>query len=1136
MDKIFALILIVAVLFTIGQYIFIGLCIVIVIGVIITLFLKISPKANKSNPQCGVSTLVNSNRDIAYKSYESIRKNSEEQGAKIQSLIDHILTLKDTYLINIANKIQSFHIQYCGTHQGNTDDLFCFILIAANKYIETAKRDYIKREYKLVIQVIELLKESVSNEDIVSRISQCRENYLATDDAFNNTVKDNSYIEESKPYQIKEWDHLLSQQNQKSIDCVQLLNRNELGTQNEMASNENHINRHETFFGKDESGRENIEIAVTNLSQITSGLILPLLKVINMLETHAMIREKNQLNSNDEDVEVSETSEYFLQKESDKINININSVPYWEHTYIYSADYLQTATNLQRQFYDYFKERFLKGDYLDIEGNSNYVFVLMFDLADDYKIHKDYESLKQQLETLASKYPITAKYINSTISKVVAIVCQEDAVTKLHSYDKSRGQLCRWIASGESIVVHGIRLIRRNYYIGECFRLPENIVKENFYDTLRHKRIYIYGSVLNPSLEVSYSDNLKNPFCSYNDMSPAWRYEYLMWLSGEKKATDVSIEILLFYLYGCEIRMFIDPHANMSERKIILSDIIELYRSLNFKSSSNDVWILKHKICDFIGCAIMKYFGSNPYEFDIKDILRDNREYQDWYLANKIKDKKSLSPEDALDIAIGIYDLERLAPSQYISYVHKYFIDEFNGYVQPIEVNFEIHSSNRSICYYHNQTYFNSELINLHYKMDTISYGLWEVHNVISRCYWSVEAKFRRYNKIKERYNGKETIAAIQLLPTDIDLQESPKIQSLQILLENEFKSGNYIVKPIDWVLSLWEYERMDEKSIHKEYADSIIMGLHRLGYGIAPNYTVDNKRFNFGDICVIYRNKEHLSIKTTIEYDISALFIKLASIIAHADKVFDDDFTFVEQQLLSMGNIGGNYLHLMAVARWRFLSKKQPIDKYTQNIIAALTIEQRKSIGNTLILLSCINGSIYPKRIECLKKILPLLCIETENIHSQVHRLLIDRDGFAVVEKKSDASEFSIMGNAVSQQHDIQSNSINLKKLRIFEQQTKDAQELLSSIFEEVENTKSKESAIVSTNTWKDILELLLTQEKWERAKVDSMCKERGLMLGAILEHINDFSYEKVDDAVIEDDDEQIYVALEYKDQLIGK
>ena len=46
--------------------------------------------------------------------------------------------------------------------------------------------------------------------------------------------------------------------------------------------------------------------------------------------------------------------------------------------------------------------------------------------------------------------------------------------------------------------------------------------------------------------------------------------------------------------------------------------------------------------------------------------------------------------------------------------------------------------------------------------------------------------------------------------------------------------------------------------------------------------------------------------------------------------------------------------------------------------------------------------------------------------------------------------------------------------------------------------------------------------------------CKEFNVITGSILEQINDYAYDKVDDAVIEDDDDIIYVNIDYKDQLV--
>ncbi|WP_337394134.1 tellurite resistance TerB C-terminal domain-containing protein, partial [Alistipes communis] len=91
------------------------------------------------------------------------------------------------------------------------------------------------------------------------------------------------------------------------------------------------------------------------------------------------------------------------------------------------------------------------------------------------------------------------------------------------------------------------------------------------------------------------------------------------------------------------------------------------------------------------------------------------------------------------------------------------------------------------------------------------------------------------------------------------------------------------------------------------------------------------------------------------------------------------------------------------------------------------------------------------------------------------------------------------------------------------------------SDIFVEEESATPQNTEIDNaTSAWMEVLKSLLTKEVWERTEVDSMCKERGLMLGAVLEQINDFAYEKVDDAVIEDDGENIYVTMDYKEHLI--
>ena len=849
----------------------------------------------------------------------------------------------------------------------------------------------------------------------------------------------------------------------------------------------------------------------------------------------------NQIDSADNNMWEYSTKDSY-DSEAGNNNHPINKVPYWEHTYVYSASYLENANQVQKQFYNHFKEEFLKGHYLNIEDNSNYVFVLMFDLCDDYKKHKNYDLLKLQLDKLAENYPVTARYTSKTLLDSVIAVNQEDAENTLKFYDKSRGQLCRWITSEEVVDVQGIKLTRGNFYIGECFLLPNNIVEVNHSDYYGYKGRYIYASVLNPKLPVNMNENLhKSIFCSYYDMSPTMRYEYLMWLSRKKEAHEVSTDILLFYLYGCEIRMFIDPRTKIQERKEILDNIIQLYFSLNNRLSvSENTWMILQNISEFVGNSIVKYFRSEIDDFKYKKILKKSRTYVYSLILKNVIDKDVLFPVKAFDMACKLYDIEEIVPINYISIAQSYFIKTFVKETLNLCVDSEVSTLNEDICFQYNK-YNNScfcpERINLYYQIESVPLKLWNIDYIIAKCYDDIEFIFRPYNREKKYSGGKETIMAILFLPLEVDLSKVPSIQTIVSYIENEMQSNQYLVRFIDWVLDLFGFNRQEAKTIHINYIDSIISGLHRMGFGIVPNYKVDKKRFNFGDTCIIYKNREGYSVEQTLKYEHIGLFIKLASYVVLMDKVLEEDFAFVEQQVTLYADTAGNQRHLSASIRWRFSSKKRPpIDKQVRNAIEALTNEQCALMGNALMKLACIDGDVHPKRVEGLKKILPLLGVEVDNIHSQIHRILTDGEGFATIEKKSDAVEFAIDTEIGKEGNHIDTNIIlNSEKLHIFEQQTKNAQELLSEIFVDDDIPVSQNTIDnPAAEKWKDVLTLLLSKEKWEREEIENKCQEMGLMLGAVLEQINDFAYEKVDDVVVEDDGEYLYVTLDYKEKLI--
>jgi TM2 domain-containing membrane protein YozV len=116
----------------------------------------------------------------------------------------------------------------------------------------------------------------------------------------------------------------------------------------------------------------------------------------------------NIVNKDNSIIDVTPTS--YRPDTNNDFEKNYLRVPYWPHQYIYSHSDINNATDVQKKCYLAFKHSFLKGEYPDLQGNTNYAFILLFDLLDEYDNHNDVSKLESQLKNLGLHYPKTKSY------------------------------------------------------------------------------------------------------------------------------------------------------------------------------------------------------------------------------------------------------------------------------------------------------------------------------------------------------------------------------------------------------------------------------------------------------------------------------------------------------------------------------------------------------------------------------------------------------------------------------------------------------------------------------------------------------------------------------------------------------
>jgi hypothetical protein len=134
-----------------------------------------------------------------------------------------------------------------------------------------------------------------------------------------------------------------------------------------------------------------------------------------------------------------------------------------------------------------------------------------------------------------------------------------------------------------------------------------------------------------------------------------------------------------------------------------------------------------------------------------------------------------------------------------------------------------------------------------------------------------------------------------------------------------------------------------------------------------------------------------------------------------------------------------------------------------------------------------------------------------------------------AVVEKPKKTKGFAIPKPVKKKEEPL----LDPNKLAALQDQTKAAQDMLAEIFVQEEEQVQDFAQHPALDHLIEILGKLLTKEQWTRTELEELVGP-DVMLGNLLEQINDYAYSKINDIIVEDDGDNIYVTMAYKEQLI--
>ena len=692
----------------------------------------------------------------------------------------------------------------------------------------------------------------------------------------------------------------------------------------------------------------------------------------------------------------------------------------------------------------------------------------------------------------------------------------------LRNYVPQKIPTCNWIQPGEEIFVHDILLKKGFFYIGEFFEIPKSYKREksgcnidNTYNR-EYKLSRIFGPVIQEKLPIERGLLEVRPFSSYYEMTPTHRYEYLMWLAGEKNISEISSSTFLFYLYGLQLRMFIDDSTDDEERLDIIVYTLTLYsQCLAYKVHTSYMYELEL----FINASICYYFKGKEIEIFNHGISqyceiygkKSNLIYEICY--SIVKEQKKYIPEE-------------LITSYFVNQVKQFVESEINKIINSSKTTTELSSFYSYYSLAHPSGILSDSLLCYDLLLNIRVREEYQLCSVIRDSIKSFSIDTYANLKDYRTLNSISPILSFFALPSTFNAYDYKGSGTYVKLLREKTESNEYVSISINDILAIDNNAMGMGEKIDKNQIISVIKCVKKIGYGIVPNFVVDQTRFNYGDICIIYREADTENIDITISRQLELLIKVCVTVIGTT--LSGSDTELIDNKIKSEVSHVPTQKYLSAYLRWILLSSYK-LTRTDRNDIQKLPNGIKKQYGIFATRIAIWNNLTIAKRIDNLKTILQLFNVDSHTIHTFIHHIMFDDEEFATIEKETQASEYTIGRITTTQKPSL---SLNYGQLKRVEKQTKQAQEILSNIFQEDE--KNNELPINNNNVIMDILSILLSKDSWRRSEIELICQERHLMIGFVLEQINDYSYGKIEDAVIEDDGDTIYVITEYKDKLI--
>ncbi len=619
---------------------------------------------------------------------------------------------------------------------------------------------------------------------------------------------------------------------------------------------------------------------------------------------------------------------------------------------------------------------------------------------------------------------------------------------------------------------------------------------------------------------------------SYRGATPRQRSRYLQWLLSGRSDPQVPLGYVFIYFYGLERRVLVDGQDHVA----ITAELLRLLKIYGHSRS------FARYATGLLWAATWLGVKNSSVPDQLVDRIACNtstwtEETIGLWLACLVERRINVNAGMAYRIAAN----DKRSPHGTVVYRHadlhwEAFRKRFeNAFPQGMELRkskrdrrLEYHAASATVGRLHDNggPLANERLPNV--------LGATAQFQPLIEIWSACLEDLRAYDRAHRRSGGTATtVEMYEALPEDLRPGDHPHFDAWYSVMQKFVTDDGWTVVPIS---ALAEVESIAaRKKLTKAQSHQLATTATHMGLALEPDPRITGQSYSWDEVVSIFPATDELS-GDVASYHAAAVLLELGVVVAASDGQIDDiELGRLSSHLESQFDLSSH--DIIRLEHLRYLLTKRPPQEFSaaKTLQKNLTISQRLIVGEFLVGIAAADEQIAPQEVVALGKAyraLGLDAAELERLLNAVGTVApagpsSQSGGFhldlqrinAIMAETSKVTQF--LREALREDFDDAIVSQSDSDVTQLEVSPPPQESVVGSNIIEVSESRFKG---LPARYW-TFAALAVERQEWSRTELESLAQNNGLMLGAAIEVINEWSFDTLTDAIFVESDGQVYI-----------